>query len=54
VRRRHARLKAWLKRRGEIEVTKKWWRPTTDRATRIMDAAGRSVIRAATTRAMGL
>lgn len=54
VRRRHARLKAWLKRRGEIEVTKRSWWPVTHRAVRIMDAAGRSVVRAATHRAMGL
>ncbi|HYF09527.1 MAG TPA: hypothetical protein VD970_18045 [Acetobacteraceae bacterium] len=53
-RRRHARLKAYFKRRGAIEVRPKSWSTLTEEATRVMDAAARSIIRAATARATGL
>lgn len=54
VRARHRRLKAYLRRRGEIDQSPRAWWCTTERATRVMDAAGRCVIRAATQAATGL
>lgn len=54
VRRRHARLKAALKRKGEIEVGEKSWRTLSGRATAIMDLAGRAIIRDANRKARGL
>lgn len=54
VRARHRQLKAACKRKGWIWSDKTSWRPTTWRARRIMDAAGREVTRAAQARAAGL
>lgn len=53
-RRRHAKLKAYFRRRGQIEQTRTAWWPTSEEATRVMDAAGRAIIRAACRRAAGL
>lgn len=53
-RRRHARLKAYFRRRGQIESDKRSWWCTTDDARRVMNAAGRAIIRAACRRATGL
>lgn len=54
VRARHRRLKAWFRRHGQIEVGERSWRTTSERATQVMDAAGREIIRAAQRRAAGL
>lgn len=54
VRGRHQRLKAYFRKRGEIEKGARSWWSTSRRAHRVMGAAGRCVIRAANTRARGL
>jgi hypothetical protein len=54
ARARHRKAKALCKRRGWIGTTKTTWWPTTDRARRLMDVAGRAVIRAACKAATGL
>lgn len=54
ARTRHRKAKAMCKRHGWIETTKTTWWPTNQRARRIMDAAGRLVIKSAIKRATGL
>lgn len=54
VKARHRRLKARLRRMNLIGSDKRSWWCLDDRSRRIMDAAGREVIRAASNRAMGL
>lgn len=51
---RHRRLKAYFRRRGEIQQDARAWWTTSVRARRAMDAAGREMIRAACRRATGL
>jgi hypothetical protein len=51
---RHRRLKAYFRKRGEIGIGKRSWWCTSERATRVMDAAGREIIRTAIARASGL
>ncbi len=51
---RHRRLKAYFRKRGQIEVAHRSWWATTPRARRVMDAAAREIIRTATARATGL
>ena len=51
---RHRRLKAYFRKRGEIGVGKRSWWCTSERAKRVMDAAGREIIRTAIARASGL
>lgn len=54
ARARHRKAKAACKRRGWIEQSKTSWWTVGERATRIMDAAGRAVIRSAIKAATGL
>lgn len=51
---RHRRLKAYFRRRGEIGSDKSAWWVKSERAKRVMDAAGREIIRTAISRASGL
>lgn len=54
ARARHRKAKAYCKKRGWIEQEKNAWWPTTKRARRIMDLAGRARVKSAIRRATGL
>lgn len=51
---RHRRLKAYFRKRGEVDQNTRAWWCTSPRAERVMDAAGRAIIRTAIARASGL
>lgn len=53
VKAQHRRAKAMCKRRGWVEQSKTSWWTTNDRARRVMDRAGRLMIRAAIKAATG-
>jgi len=54
VKAQHRRAKAMCKRRGWIEQSERAWWTTSDRARRVMDRAGRLMIRAAIKAASGV
>lgn len=54
ARAQHRKAKAMCKKRGWIEQTKTSWWTTSERASRIMDRAGRLYCRSAIKRATGL